>query len=65
MAQVLSRRQQQVLALAAAGKTNQESARTLGISRATVRDYLVEARARLNACSTCHAVAIAIRMRII
>jgi two-component system NarL family response regulator len=65
MAKALSRRQQEVLTLAAAGKTNQESARTLGISHATVRGYLVEARARLNACSTCQAVAIAIRMQLI
>ncbi len=65
MAKALSRRQRDVLAAAAEGKTGRETALMLDISRTTVREYLTEARKRLNACSTCQAVAIAIRMQLI
>jgi len=65
MTRKLSKRQRDVLAAAAEGKTGRETALLLGISRATVRGHLISARARLNAASTCQAVAIAIRAKLI
>ena len=58
---LLSARQVAVLGCVARGLTGRETARELGIARATVRGHLVQVRARLGARSTCHAVALALR----
>ena len=57
---VLSRRQAQVLALAAHGLTWRETALALGIAPATVRSHLCKVRARLAAVNTTHAVYLAL-----
>ncbi len=56
----LSPRQKAVLALAAGGCTNRDIALRLGLKVRTVRHYLAEARRRLGASNTTHAVAIAV-----
>jgi DNA-binding CsgD family transcriptional regulator len=49
-----------VLVLAAQGFTQEESAQRLYLSRHTVEAHLSEARERLDALNTAHAVALAI-----
>jgi len=61
----LSPRQKQALALAAQGRTDIEAARCMGVAPRTLRGYLLEARRRLNAVNTTHAVAIALVARLI
>lgn len=56
----LSPRQREVLGWAARGCTDQEIARRLVLSVHTVRGYMAEARGRLGAVNTTHAVALAI-----
>lgn len=61
----LSPRQKQALVLAACGLTDIEAARRMDVAPRTVRFYLQEARRRLNASNTTHAVAIALMARLI
>jgi DNA-binding CsgD family transcriptional regulator len=61
----LSPRQTDVLTLAAAGCTERETGRRLGIATATVRGNLARARERLGARSTCQAVALAVALGMI
>lgn len=56
----LSPRQTEALILAACGMTDIEAARRMGVSPRTIRGYLQDARQRLNASNTTHAVALAI-----
>lgn len=56
----LSPRQQECLTHLANGFTLGETARSLGLSRYTVRDYLREAAARLDAKTVTHALALAV-----
>jgi LuxR family transcriptional regulator len=56
----LTPRQRQALTLAAYGQTDAEAAMTMSISRHTVQWYLREARRRLNATNTTHAVVLAL-----
>ena len=53
-------RHRDVLMLAAQGLTQQQSAKRLDVSRHTVEAHLTEARKRLDATNTAHAVAVAI-----
>lgn len=57
----LSRRQADVLQHAADGHGARETAALLRLSEQTVPVYLKQARERLGARSTCHAVALAWR----
>ncbi|GFE67283.1 helix-turn-helix transcriptional regulator [Litoreibacter roseus] len=52
----LSQRQQEVLQWAAQGKTGDEMAQIMGLTRATVEKHLRLARAALNSTTTAHAV---------
>ena len=61
----LSKRQMQLLGLVAEGATDNEIAIQLGLSAKTVSSYVKELRARLDARSRAHAVALAIRQRIL
>jgi DNA-binding CsgD family transcriptional regulator len=56
----LTPRQLACLALVAHGCTELETGRRLRIATATVRGHLARARARLNAQSTCQAVALTV-----
>jgi DNA-binding CsgD family transcriptional regulator len=58
----LSDRERQVLALVAEGATDNEIALRLHLSVLTVAQYVRAIRARLNARSRAHAVALALRM---
>lgn len=62
---ILSPRQKQALCLAACGLTDIEAARQMAVAPRTIRGYLQEARRRLNALNTTHAVAIALVARLI
>ena len=57
----LSPRERQILALVAEGATDSEIARHLTLSRKTVSWYVKQIRARLDARSRAHAVALALR----
>jgi DNA-binding CsgD family transcriptional regulator len=57
----LSPRERQILALVAEGATDSEIARHLTLSRETVSWYVKQIRARLDARSRAHAVALALR----
>ncbi len=57
----LSERQIQVLALVAEGETTRQIARRLNLSTSTVDNYIQAIRARLDAYSRAHAVALALR----
>ena len=57
----LSPRERQILALVAEGATDGEIARHLSLSRGTVSWYVKQIRARLDARSRAHAVALALR----
>jgi DNA-binding CsgD family transcriptional regulator len=61
----LSHRQTQVLALVAKGETDNEMALELSISPLTVAWYVREIRARLDARSRAHAVALALQQGIL
>ena len=61
----LSNRQTQVLALVAKGETDNEMALELNISPQTVAWYVREIRARLDARSRAHAVALALQQGIL
>ena len=56
-----TRRQTLILQKMSNGKTQREIALELGIVHQTVKNHLVELRRRINAKSSAHAVAIAIR----
>lgn len=58
---IISPRQTEVLRLIAQGLSEGEAGQQMGIARATVRNHLFSARAKLNARNTTHAVVIAIR----
>ena len=57
----LTVREQDILRLVANGATNQQAARALGISIATVKTYLERAQAKLKSCDRASAVATALR----
>jgi DNA-binding CsgD family transcriptional regulator len=61
----LSNRQMQVLGLVAEGATDNEIAIQLGLSAKTISFYMKEIRARLDARSRAHAVALAMRQGIL
>ena len=61
----LSRREAQVLHLAAEGWEYQEIGDRLGITRATVRNHMVSVRRKLGARNSLHALAIALRRKLI
>lgn len=61
----LTRRQKQALEYCAEGKTEEEIALILGISKFTVHHYREEAREKLDAVNMVQAVAIAIRAGLI
>jgi two-component system, NarL family, nitrate/nitrite response regulator NarL len=61
LAHGLTRRELQVLQLAAHGKTNAEIAAELWISQETVKTHICKALWQLNAASRTEAVAIALR----
>lgn len=56
----LSKREVEVIQIAAAGKTNWEISRILGVSEETVKATISRAAKKLNATNRAHAVAIAI-----
>jgi DNA-binding CsgD family transcriptional regulator len=53
--------QSDVLGLLARGLTAEETARLLGVKRATVKDHAKAVRRQLGARNTAHAVAIGLR----
>lgn len=57
----LTAREQEVLTLIANGATNQQVARSLGISIATVKTYMERAQTKLNSVDRASTVAVAIR----
>jgi DNA-binding CsgD family transcriptional regulator len=61
----LSERENQVLLLVAAGYENKQVARQLGISRLTVRNYMLSICRKLGAVNRTHAVVVAIRAALI
>lgn len=61
----LTRRQAEALQLRADGCSEKLAAEMMGISVATQREYIKEARDRLQAKTTHHAVALGIRQKII
>lgn len=56
-------REEQVLLMIADGRSYDEIGVTLGITERTVRAHRENARRKLNAASTSHAVAIIVRIR--
>lgn len=61
----LSPRELDVLRLLAEGRSNRQMARDLGITEATVKGYLRELFEKLGASDRAHAVALALRTRLI
>lgn len=61
----LSQRELDVLGWAARGKTNEEIAVILWVSRETVKSAVTSARWKLGALNRTHAVVLAIRARLI
>lgn len=61
----LSRRESEILALVAEGRTDREIALRLSLSVETVSWYVKAVRARLGARSRAHAVALAIRLGVL
>lgn len=57
----LTARERAVLEFTSEGATNQQTAKALGISIATVKTYLARAQFKLNACDRASAVATALR----
>lgn len=62
---VLSQRQLQALQLIADGRTVQQAAADMGVQYATMLDYMEVVRAKLEAKTTAHAVALGLRSNII
>jgi LuxR family quorum sensing-dependent transcriptional regulator len=62
---VLSPREHECLLWAADGKTDWEIARILGISKPTVTKHVLSVRVKLGAASKAHAIAVALRRKII
>jgi DNA-binding CsgD family transcriptional regulator len=62
---MLTDRQLDVLGLLARGLTSDDTARLLGMSPFTVKKHSQEARSRLQARNTAHAVAIALHQGLI
>ena len=62
---LLSPREQECLLWAADGKTDWETARILGISGPTVTKHLLSMREKLGAVNKAHAIAVALREKII
>ena len=62
---VLSKRQREVLALAAQGLAGKEIGASLGCAEHTVRLHLIAVREKLSARNTTHAVALALTYQII
>ena len=65
MAEALTRRETEVLALVVDGLTNKEIAVRLGVSEETVKVHIRHLLAKLDARSRTHAVALALRTRLI
>lgn len=63
--QALTRRQKVCLAAAAEGQSAKEAARLIGTAPRTIEEHWVEARKRLQAKNISHAVAIAVREKVI
>lgn len=63
--EVLSPRENECLLWAADGKTDWEIATILGISKPTVTKHIVSAREKLGAETKAHAIAVALRQKII
>jgi DNA-binding CsgD family transcriptional regulator len=61
----LTRREIQIISSVAEGNTQSETAKLLGINSLTVNTYLDRIREKLNASNTVHAVAIAVKQKII
>lgn len=61
----LSRRETDVLTRLAAGMSNKQIARELGISESTVKGYVRDVFEKLGAADRAHAVALALRSRLI
>jgi len=61
LAHGLTERERQVLQLAAYGKTNDEMAAELGISKETIKTHVCHVLWQLNAANRTEAVAIALR----
>lgn len=61
----LTRREQEILALVAAGKTNQEIASTLYLASSTVRVHVHAVLQKLNVRDRTHAAVIAVQKRLI
>ena len=64
-AAALSPRERQVLCWAANGKSTWEIGRILGISPRTVNEFMSTARRKLDAVNRAHAVAIAVKFRLV
>lgn len=58
---LLSPREAELLTLLSNGMKAKEAAKKIGISWHTAEDYVKRARYKLNATTTAHAVAIAVR----
>jgi DNA-binding NarL/FixJ family response regulator len=61
----LTAREIEVIALAARGESNRQIAATIGLAQATVKEHLHNVYAKLGAADRAHAVAIALRNRVI
>lgn len=61
----LSERENQILLLVAAGYENKQVARQLGLSRLTVRNYMLSICGKLGAVNRTHAVVLAIQTAVI
>lgn len=62
---MLSPREVEVLALAADGLTHEEMARRMFIARTSVERHILNARVKLGGSNCTHAVAIALRLRLL
>ena len=65
LSEPLSEREKQVLLLVAAGHENKQVARLLGLSRLTVRNYMLSICHKLMAANRTHAVVLAIQAAVI
>lgn len=61
----ISTRERDILLWAAEGKTNWEIGKIIGLSRATVKDYMAAISVKLNTTNRAHAVAIAFQLGLI
>lgn len=62
---LLTRRQNELLALVAAGRTNGQIATELGISESTVKNHLRQVFARLGVTSRAQAISVAVRLGLV